>query len=164
MAKHINDLIPAQPGVSAQLSPESGPRGAPRHLIAGLWSSMASMYGNKWTSSFGAAVDPDRVWSAALYGLDEAQMKRGVHECVKQGRAWPPSAPEFRILCLNGVDTWEHRQVAAADRDYANRRKLLTDACADVHSDSVAEAELAKIFNMLGIPRSDRRCGVGAVG
>jgi hypothetical protein len=61
---------------------------------------MASMYGHKWTSSYGAEIDPDRVWFASIYDLDDEKIKKGLRACLDNGLEWPPSAPEFRKLCL----------------------------------------------------------------
>lgn len=95
---------------------------------------MGSMYGTRWTANFGDDVDPDRVWSAALHGLDESQVRAGMRRCVERGLEWPPSAPEFRALCIG--DSWEHRQVAAADEAW--KRRALPDL-------SRAERESAEI-------------------
>lgn len=76
---------------------------------------MASLYGHKWTSSYGDDCDPDRVWQATLTEVSEDQIKRGMSELVRKGASWPPSAPEFRVLCTGG-DEWQHKAVKAADK------------------------------------------------
>ena len=106
----IQARIEARQGVSAPTSPETGRRAA---AVAGetVWQLMGSMYGHRWTSSFGDSVDPDRVWAATLAGLNEAQVRYGMRQCVAQGHEWPPSAPEFRKLCLRSSDvSWEHKR------------------------------------------------------
>lgn len=61
---------------------------------------MAGLYGHKWASSFGADVDPDGIWAIALAGLKPNQISHGLASVVRMGNEWPPSAPEFRKLCL----------------------------------------------------------------
>ncbi|MHB0820110.1 hypothetical protein ACYCFK_17770 [Stutzerimonas stutzeri] len=65
-----------------------------------LWIKMAGLYGHKWASSFGADVDPDGIWAIALAGLQSNQISHGLASVVRMGNEWPPSAPEFRKLCL----------------------------------------------------------------
>jgi hypothetical protein len=64
---------------------------------------MSSMYGHKWTSAYGLEVDADRVWYACLSDIAPEQIKRGLGACKTLMLDWPPSAPEFRRLCL-GLD------------------------------------------------------------
>lgn len=90
-------------------------------MIETVWQLMGSLYGHRWTSAYGAEVDPDHVWAATLTGITEQQIRYGLRQCVEQGFDWPPSAPEFRQLCLGGKPSWEHAQVAKADRDAATR-------------------------------------------
>lgn len=68
---------------------------------------MASIYGHKWTSSYGDVSSPDgglsdtaEVWSTGLAGVSAEQFARGLEVCVKSGEAWPPTLPEFREMCL----------------------------------------------------------------
>lgn len=97
---------------------------------------MGSMYGHRWTGSFGDTVDPDRVWEATLAGLDESQIRHGMRECVNQGLDWPPTAPEFRKLCLGESDvSWEHKRIEVADRDAAERKLL------DIRTEEQRDAE-----------------------
>ena len=121
----IQARIEAQQGVSAQKSPQSAQRGLARELVQTVWQLMGSMYGTRWTSSYGDDIDPDRVWTAALHGLDESQVRSGMRRCLERGLEWPPSAPEFRAMCVGPVDSWEHRRVAAEDEAW--RRRALPD-------------------------------------
>lgn len=60
---------------------------------------MAALYGHRWVSSYGAEVDPCRVWEATLSDVTEEQIKAGLRACVDQRLEWPPTAPQFRELC-----------------------------------------------------------------
>lgn len=79
---------------------------------------MASLFGHKWTSAYGDEVDVDGMWSRALAGLTEDDLKNGFNRLALEGSDWPPSAPEFRGLCLNmdrnHESDREHRARAAA--------------------------------------------------
>ena len=83
---------------------------------------MSSMYGHKWTSSFGDDPDPDKVWQATLFDCDWDDMQKGLGVLVKQGSQWPPAAPEFRKLCL-GIE--EGVNVARAPSVEATKERLI---------------------------------------
>lgn len=146
----IQARIEARQGVSAPTSPETGRHALPQSLVETVWQLMGSMYGHRWTSSFGDSVDPDRVWAATLAGLNEAQVRYGMRQCVAQGHEWPPSAPEFRKLCTGTSDvSWEHKRVEAADRERAAR--TLTHQGTEDRRREVARLHLAEIRRTLGM-------------
>lgn len=60
---------------------------------------MVSLYGHKWTSSFGDS-DEGNYWLATLRELTTDHLKIGLERCTSSGDAWPPSAPEFKSMCL----------------------------------------------------------------
>ena len=62
---------------------------------------MTDLYGHKWTSVHGLE-DTSGVWGKALSGIDKFQIAAGAKACAISGEAWPPSAPEFRQMCLEG--------------------------------------------------------------
>jgi len=66
---------------------------------------MADMYGHKWTSQHGVDVDKEGVWRKALTGVSPREFADGLNLVVTEGDEWPPAAPVFRKLCLNGLDT-----------------------------------------------------------
>lgn len=66
---------------------------------------MADMYGYKWTSQHGVDVDKEGVWEKALTGVSPREMADGFNLVLQEGKEWPPEAPVFRKLCLNGLDT-----------------------------------------------------------
>lgn len=57
-------------------------------------------------------VDPDRVWQATLRGLTDSDIKNGFRALSDSGAEWPPSAPEFRKMCIDNGDSWEHKGAA----------------------------------------------------
>ena len=65
--------------------------------MARLWTRLARMYGHRWTSSFGEA--DDGTWRAGLVGITPQEVAHGLGECAKRDDPWPPTLPEFRVLC-----------------------------------------------------------------
>lgn len=78
---------------------------------------MASIYGHKWTSSFGDE-DKNETWGRGLAGITPQQLADGLETCVTQNFDWPPSLPEFRGLCLgvNGNLSAEDEAIEAQQR------------------------------------------------
>jgi hypothetical protein len=70
----------------------------PERVIDRFWLRMTQIYGHKWSSSFGES-DTDNTWAKGLADLTVDELKKGFIACVKSGEAWPPTLPEFRILC-----------------------------------------------------------------
>lgn len=68
---------------------------------------MTQTYGHKWTSSFGDAPKADHAWAKILGGLNGQQIANGLHRMIELGQTdqevakWPPSAPDFRAMCLH---------------------------------------------------------------
>lgn len=145
--------IAAQQGALAPQPQPSLPRSLPRELVAMIWQLMGSMYGHKWVSSYGGdVVDPDRVWAAALYGLDEAAIRKGMRACVDQGLAWPPSAPEFRVLCLGEPEAWQHK--TAAYRQFPSA-SALPDKTGEERRDAVARETICRLRGTFRPPPPD---------
>ena len=69
-----------------------------QQVIDQLWLAMVSIYGHKWTSSFGEC-DADHIWARGLADMDFEDMKRGYIACIHRPDPWPPTLPEFRDLC-----------------------------------------------------------------
>ena len=67
-----------------------------------LFERMASLYGHRWVSQYGAAFDgiAADTWGAALSGVTNQQIADGLRSCVAEGDEWPPSAPRFRSMCF----------------------------------------------------------------
>lgn len=108
-AKPVHDLLqPVAEGVTKKLLPpqsSGSSQSAKREPLSKtdmeeLWIKMAGLFGHRWASSYGAAVDPDGIWAIALAGLAPAHIRHGLASVVRMGGDWPPSAPEFRKLCL----------------------------------------------------------------
>lgn len=71
-----------------------------------LWAAMLATYGHRWAGAYGQ--NPDGVaaatWATGLAGLTSQQIAAGLRACLTHGDGWPPTLPEFRVLCL-GIPT-----------------------------------------------------------
>ncbi len=67
--------------------------------VTTLWEKMTRLYGHKWSS---VSESDDGTWLDALRGLTPAQLGYGWRKMIDCGEYdWPPSAPEFRRLCVD---------------------------------------------------------------
>jgi len=73
---------------------------------------MTEIYGHKWTSHYGEA-DIEGTWARGLADMSGQELKAGFIACLNSGEAWPPSLPEFRVMCR---PVKEKRENAAAYR------------------------------------------------
>lgn len=63
---------------------------------------MTKLYGHKWASSYGDK-DDGNLWLATLGDLSAQELMIGLRKCANSGEAWPPSAPEFKAMCLPDI-------------------------------------------------------------
>lgn len=81
--------------------------------IAHIWRRMVGLYGHKWGSQYGRAINEQkrlsglaREWQRGLVGITTEQLKVGFAVLESdifnaQGESWPPSWIEFKKLCLS---------------------------------------------------------------
>ena len=153
--KPVLEVISSHPATDSQpqsasrpTSPESGPALLERALVLDLWDLMGQMYGHRWTSNFGDQVDPQNVWAACLRGITRDQIRRGLNRCAVLCLEWPPSAPEFRKLCL-GDSGFLHAGETVAHREYRPER-LLVDQGAKSRARRAGETTLAQLKGLFG--------------
>ncbi len=148
VASVLEKILPQQ-GRCEPTLPRQERSGLSRELTEMVWSWMASSFGHKWVSSFGAEVDPDEIWRATLAGLDFDALKNGMRRLAESGSEWPPSAPEFRAMC-QPQKHWEHAQLEAADRAWRERQRLMLEHSATVEArHAEGKAALSNIKNFL---------------
>lgn len=68
-----------------------------KHDIDDLWAKMGRIYGHRWITSYGECDDGTWLW--ALRSLTREHLAHGIKTCVKAGKEWPPTMPEFRAMC-----------------------------------------------------------------
>lgn len=103
--QHISNVIPlARDQLSTESSrpsPSDKPVKLRQSLLDKLWTKMTEMYGHRWTGSVGVSADQEHAWATVLGGLNGAQIANGLGQLVERADDWPPSAPEFRAMCLH---------------------------------------------------------------
>lgn len=79
---------------------------------------MTDMYGHKWVSVHGEK--DSGTWGKVLHDISGAQIAIGMQACATRTddqAEWPPSAPEFRKMCLSGGSNLGIPDVTAAWRE-----------------------------------------------
>lgn len=91
--------------IAAMQKPRPAPQAATplsNSSIRTLWVRMAEIYGLKWTKGYGE--DPNQgaalTWAKGLAGIAGHQLAAGLSACIASADPWPPSLPEFRLMCL----------------------------------------------------------------
>ena len=99
-AKTISQLI-TQPlqgsGQSTQQNKHSATELNER-LIDRLWEVMTDLFGHKWTSSHD--FSDNGSWTSFLEDLNGKQFKAGIDALKDWTESWPPTATDFRNMCL----------------------------------------------------------------
>jgi len=75
------------------------PTSLPDSWIERIFRRMENFYGAKWVDSLGG-IDRERVkqaWAEELAGFEVDELKAGLDAI--RSRVWPPSLPEFMLLC-----------------------------------------------------------------
>ena len=76
----------------------------PKKWIEKLFEAMSYTYGKKFSDQWGG-VDSDglkRHWASKLADFTGPEIKRGVD--ALEGREWPPTLPEFKLLCRPAIN------------------------------------------------------------
>ena len=91
-----------------------------RHVVR-FFSRMTHLYGHKWSSVYGAAMDGGKLtasarqWAYDLREMTVEQVLAGMTEVERRALEWPPGPIEFKRLCL-GIPSLE--QVLDRHTDY----------------------------------------------
>lgn len=112
-----------------------------------LWEMMGRLFGSKFASNYGADVDPDGIWAAALMDVPWEKIKFGFDELMRKGSEWPPSVPEFRKICL-GIE--EGVGVARAPSVEATAKQHLR-ALTHKRSEEQINKTVSAISNLRGL-------------
>lgn len=128
---------PTGSGSTSERSPATPQRA---NVMAALWQRMTDLFPFRWTSAVGEwATDSTAVtaWAEALAGLTDDQLRHGMRSLGMNGAKFPPSGPEFRLMCEGDVPderaayseavraacgdwqahAWNHPAIYAAARD-----------------------------------------------
>lgn len=90
---------PPAPG-SANSERRYNVQGESLTLVELLWRRMTEIYGHRWASAYGER--PTDGWITAVGDLSADMIRSGLVKMARCGdhNAWPPTALEFRTLCL----------------------------------------------------------------
>lgn len=89
----------------------------PEHPIWDVWNQVKSAFPGptaNWED------EPPAIWAYAIDGLTNDQLRNGVHNLTRDAREFPPSAAQFRDMCLMSYE-WEH---AALKHDFTGYAQL----------------------------------------
>lgn len=92
-----------------------------------MWGVMMALYGSRWTSQFGEAVDVTGQWAQTLNGVTRRQMADTLQAIRVSGRAWPPTAPELRAMCLSDSSGMLSVEAAYAQALEYQRQEITAD-------------------------------------
>lgn len=156
IARPIGDLISEAlfPPLT-ESKPTSPAEKLPDKLLERLWLKMTELYGHRWTSSFGASADPASAWASALRGINGRQIAHGLNMLVALTYKWPPSAPEFRGLCLNlqpeaiglpDIESAFHQALAGRYRHLVVKAAAAATGLYDLHRGELTDESLRKRF------------------
>lgn len=79
----------------------------PEHPVWDVWTQVKSAYPGP-TANWDA--EPPMIWAFAIDRLKPEQIANGVRNLVRREGDFPPSAGQFRDLCLMDMD-WEHKRI-----------------------------------------------------
>ena len=125
-----------------------------------IWPILSSMYGHKFTSQFGEALDS--TWIACLKGLNELQVKKGLEACLQEYPVWPPGAAQYRALCEGRIldkdgndSSWQHAGDAYKSFDDPSHpsyepKRIDSDEQKEKRNKK-AKTELGKLKSILGV-------------
>ena len=85
-----------------------------------LWPMMADMYGHKFVSQYGE-IAPD-TWVKCLKGITGQQIAKGLNTCITDCPIWPPTAPQFRFMCLGIAVDSKGQEIAHAAGMYSTKQ------------------------------------------
>ncbi|MGZ5028984.1 MAG: hypothetical protein ACXV8I_00110 [Methylobacter sp.] len=83
--------------------------------MAHIWRRMVGLYGHKWGSQYGRAINEKKQlsglakdWQRGLAGITPEQLRVGFASLEasilrEPDESWPPSWPVFRKLCLSNI-------------------------------------------------------------
>ena len=99
-AKTISQLIsrPLQGSEQKTQSERRIDQDLSERLIDRLWEVMTDLFGHKWTSSHD--FSDNGSWTSFLEDLNGKQFKAGIDALQDWTESWPPSATDFRNMCL----------------------------------------------------------------
>lgn len=103
-----------------------------------LWQRMGEMFGAVFFNQYGATDENGRqTWKEGLAGYSEAQIARGVKNCLDWNKDFPPNLAQFAKLCL---------QLRAEEKPNVTEQRIAREKETGVldHLGSHARSDIAK--------------------
>jgi len=75
-------------------------------IMINLFERFNHIYGHKFASSYGESAinakgltETAKTWASGLRGVTGEQIASGLRKCINCGESWPPTLPEFVLMC-----------------------------------------------------------------
>ena len=93
-----------------------------RALVARLWEVMANTFSYKWSAAGDVDGSCFNDWLKGTADITETEFVTGVNKLAtlppgRNNEIWPPSLPEFRLLCRPPAQPAMHRPVNTLTHD-----------------------------------------------
>jgi hypothetical protein len=93
----------------------------PEEWIGRLFARLFAFYGSKLSEAYkhGDLSEVKRVWAEELVDYTKEELLRGLEACRR--RPWPPTLPEFLLLCRPALDparAWAEAQLGMEARRF----------------------------------------------
>lgn len=143
--EHVASHLPTKSSISSapegRAETSSTPRLQSQNSMDQLWRHMAQICGHKWTSAYTAnpTGSAAATLSKGLSGLSGRQLADGLAACIATAEPWPPTLPQFRMMCL-GIPPFDAVRADAGQQDGFTR---LVWQHLDGHRYRLASAEKA---------------------
>jgi len=131
----------------------------PDELLAYVWSELTGLYGqHRFSSHFGKA--PNRAWARALDLLSSEQIANGLRNLIASSdenpNAFPPSALEFRHLCLQvpGLPALKRAWREALHGQYSHEAVELAAKATGLHNLKNARSGLLDRYTISALKES----------
>jgi len=94
----------ANDSVSSTSSPEAATRAGPsitKKTIDHLFAKLSALYGNKFADLWAGQdlVAVKATWRDAIADLTAEELRAGINALIVNGKAFPPTLPEFYAAC-----------------------------------------------------------------
>jgi hypothetical protein len=103
--------------------------------IENLFAKFAAIYGVKFADQW-AGINHDAVkatWEQGLADLRRDEIVAGIQRLILCGKPFPPTLPEFYVMCRPRVDVPPEKDHDALD-DMARKHGISTVGCASYHA------------------------------
>lgn len=110
-------------------------------MMVNLWERLNHIYPGKFSAACGinavhdngTLTDVAQTWAGGLSGITGKQLAIGLGVAIASGREWPPSLPEFRLMCLPARRDPIHRDYVSLPRPPQDPN-VIENSLASIHA------------------------------